>query len=95
MAHVPLITLPLPDPLALLDATALFVIQVLLAQHPELLAAPEEPPPPSLRPLRHAHLLFGAVRDLQYAIEVYRSCLPDPAGGDDHHDGAHDDDIPF
>jgi hypothetical protein len=91
MSRVPEITLPLPDPLALLDATALFVIQVLLAQHPDLLAAPEQLPPTSRRPLGHAHLLFDAVRDLQYAIEVYRSCLPSPAGGD----GDPDDDIPF
>jgi hypothetical protein len=65
------------------------VIQVMIAQHPELLAVPEQPLPPAARPPGHASLLLDAVRDLQYAIEVYRSCLPDP-GGDDH-----DDDIPF
>ncbi len=88
MPRLPEITLPLPDPLALLDATALFVIQVLIAQHPELLAVPEQPPPPPSRPLGHASRLLDAVRDLQYAIEVYRSALPDLAGG-------HPDDIPF
>ncbi|MBM4362118.1 MAG: hypothetical protein FJ104_05520 [Deltaproteobacteria bacterium] len=76
MPALPSITLPLPDPLALLDATALFVIQLLLAQHPELLAAPEQQSPSFLRPLGHAHLLLLAVRELQYAIEVYRACLP-------------------
>src|SRR5271155_5140917 len=55
--------LPVPEPLALLDATLLFLIQVLLAQHPDLLAtldehddtrhpasplrAPPPPPPPA------------------------------------------------
>jgi hypothetical protein len=87
---MPEITLPLPDPLALLDATALFVIQLLIAQHPELLAVPDQPPPLVCRPLGHASLLLDAVRDLQYAIEVYRSCLPDLGGGGDP-----DDDIPF
>jgi hypothetical protein len=90
MSPMPEITLPLPDPLALLDATALFVIQVLIAQHPDLLMAPEQPPSPPSRPLGRASLLLGAVRDLQYAIEVYRSCLPPLAGGGDP-----DDDIPF
>ena len=84
MTRMPEIALPLPDPLALLDATALFVIQVLLAQHPELLAAPELPSSPPRLP-GHASLLLDAVRDLQYAIEVYRSCLPHLTG----------DDIPF
>ena len=69
------ISLPLLDPLAFLDATALFVLQLLLAQHPELLEDPEQPSP-SFRPLTHAQLLFTAVRELQYALEVYRACLP-------------------
>lgn len=80
------VTLPLPDPLALLDATSLFVIQLLLAQHPELLAAPDEGPSSFLRPVSHAHLLLTAVRELQYALEVYRACLPAalrPAADDD------------
>jgi len=90
MSRVPEITLPLPDPLALLNATALFVIQVLLAQHPDLLAAPEDAATSHPRALVHVSLLLDAVRDLQYAIEVYRSCLPDvPIDGD------RDDDIPF
>lgn len=91
MPRVPDLTLPLPDPLALLQATTLFVLQVLLAQHPELLAAPEESSTPPPCALGHASLLLHAVRELHYAIEVYRSCLPDPAGGD----GEHDDPIPF
>lgn len=84
------ISLPLPDPLAFLDATALFVIQLLLAQHPELLADPDEPSPSFLRPLTHAHLLFTAVRELQYALQVYRACLPAQVP-----DASQDDDFPF
>ena len=83
--------LPIPEPLALLHATALFVIQVLLAQHPELLAPPEDAgssQPPHRSP---AYLLLDAVRELHYALEVYRSCLTTlPAA-----DTALDDDIPF
>lgn len=91
MSPLPQITLPLADPLALLDATALFVIQVLLARHPDLLAEPALSSATPRAPLGHVDLLLGAVRELQYAIEVYRSCLPcpSPAGAD------HDNDIPF
>ena len=35
------VRLPVPEPLVLLDATLLFLIQVLIAQQPELLAEPE------------------------------------------------------
>lgn len=91
MPRAPHLLLPIPEPLALLHATALFVIQVLLAQHPELLAPPEDFAPSAALPLRHAHLLLNAVRDLQYALEVYRSCLTTPPAGDVDLD----DDIPF
>ena len=36
---LPTSPVPVPEPLALLDATLLFLIQVLLARHPDLLAA--------------------------------------------------------
>jgi hypothetical protein len=88
MSPAPDVTLPLPDPLALLDATALFVIQLLIARHPELLAGPDEPT--SRTPLGHVSLLLDAVRELQYALEVYRACLPVVPLGDDP-----DHDIPF
>lgn len=84
------LSLPLPEPLALLDATALFVIQVLLAQHPELLVAPDEKHVAPLRPLRHAELLLTAVQELQYALEIYRACLPTPVASE-----TGDDDFPF
>lgn len=71
-AHV---SLPVPEPLALLDATLLFVIQVLIAQHPALLAPPEEPAPrtPGLRAARR---IFEAVRELHAALDTYRAFLP-------------------
>jgi hypothetical protein len=91
MPHPSPLVLPIPEPLALLHATALFVIQVLLAQHPELLAPPEEVGPSRPPHRSPAYLLLDAVRELQYALEVYRSCLTTlPVG-----DITGDDDIPF
>ena len=83
------ISLPIPEPLALIDATVLFVIQLLLAQHPELLAAPDEPLSSHRRPLSHAHLVLHAARELHDALEVYRAGLPDAD------DSPADDHIPF
>jgi len=83
------ISLPVPEPLALIDATVLFVIQILLAQHPELLAAPDEPTSSHRRPISHAYLLLNAARELHYALEVYRAYLPAAS------DPPTDDDIPF
>jgi hypothetical protein len=79
------LTLPIRDPLALLDATVLFVVQVLIAQHPDLLAPPEEPLPraPGLRAARR---IFDAVRELHIALDTYRASLPEDrwrALGDD------------
>jgi len=87
------VTLPIPEPLALLDATLLFVIQVLLAQHPDLLAPPEEPAP-STPGLRAARRIFDAVRELHTALDAYRAFRPDEpprALGDE----LANDDIPF
>jgi hypothetical protein len=69
------VTLPIPEPLALLDATLLFAIQVLLAQHPDLLAPPEEPAP-GTPGLRAARRIFEAVRELHIALDAYRTSLP-------------------
>jgi hypothetical protein len=89
------VRLPVPEPLVLLDATLLFLIQVLIAQQPELLAQPEEPddalhppaPPPAAR-----HILL-AVREVHYALDAYRAFLPDKPG---FVAGAcADDDFPF
>lgn len=87
------VTLPTPEPLALLDATLLFLIQVLLAQHPDLLAPPEEPTPRSPG-VRSARRVFEAVRDLHSALDSYRAFLPadHPQALGDERPG---DDIPF
>ena len=45
------VSMPIPEPFALIDATVAFTIQVLIARHPELLLPPEVPllhPPPGL-----------------------------------------------
>ncbi len=93
MPRTATVTLPIPEPLALLDATLLFVIQVLIAQHPDLLAPPEEPAPrtPGLRAARR---IFEAVRELHAALDGYRDFLPaeHPKAPADQRLG---DDIPF
>jgi hypothetical protein len=83
------VTLPIPEPLALLDATVLFVIQVLIAQHPDLLAPPEEPAP-ATPGLRSARRILDAVRDLHIALDTYRESRPADLRRDDPND-----DIPF
>lgn len=93
MPRTPTVTLPIPEPLALLDATLLFVIQVLIAQHPDLLAPPDDPAPrtPGLRAARR---IFQAVREVHVALDSYRAFLPAEhpwARGDERPD----DDIPF
>lgn len=75
------ISLHVPEPLALIDATLLFTVQVLLARHPELLLPPEVAvlhPPPGLRAARR---LLDGIRELHRAIEAYRDLLTG-AGGD-------------
>jgi hypothetical protein len=91
MTRPPHVSLPVSDPLALIDATLLFLVQVLLAKHPDLAEPPDddEPrPPPALRAARH---ILGAIREVHYAIETYNAFLPTPptprAGAGD--------DIPF
>jgi len=93
MLRTPTVALPIPEPVALVEATLLFVIQVLLAQHPDLLAPPEEPAPPTPG-LRAARRIFEAVRELHAALDTYRAFLPDThplARGDERAD----DDITF
>lgn len=83
------VSLPLPEPVALLDATLLFLIQVLIARHPDLLTPPDTPSPSPAPGLRAARRILDGVRELHQALELYRLCLPDvsPAAGSD--------DIPF
>jgi hypothetical protein len=90
MLRTPEISLPIPEPLPLIDATLLFLIQVLIAKHPELLAAPEEQllPPQGTRAARH---ILDAIREVHHAIETYSALLPNSIRpGNDN-----DDDIPF
>jgi hypothetical protein len=89
------ISLHVPEPLALIDATLLFTVQVLVARHPELLLPREEAaryPPPGLRVARR---LLDGIRELHHAIETYRDLLP--RAHDDHRLACGDDsgDIPF
>ncbi len=84
------VSLPLPELVALLEATLLVVIQLLIARHPDLLAPPEEitrnPPPP----LYGARRILAAVRELNHALDSYRVLLHDlPRSTADN------DDIPF
>jgi hypothetical protein len=90
MPRYPQVSLPIADPIALIDATLLFLVQVLIAKHPDLLAAPEEElhPPPGTRA---AHHILDAIREVHHAIETYSAFLPSslPPSNDN------DDDIPF
>jgi hypothetical protein len=92
MLRCPVVSLPVSEPLALIDATLLFLVQVLIARHPDLAAPPEsdsEPrPPPGTRA---AHHILAAVREVHNAIEIYHAALPDTISPG----GASDDAIPF
>jgi hypothetical protein len=68
------VTLPVPEPLALLEATLLFAVQLLVAHNPDLLALPDDPPKPTPR-LRAAHHIVDAIREVQYALDRYRASL--------------------
>ena len=91
MPRSPQVSLPVSEPIALIDATLLFLIQVLLAKHPELYPTPEPSDQPRPPPgVRAAHHILDAVREVHNAIELYNASLPDtlsPGGGND--------DIPF
>jgi hypothetical protein len=93
MLRSPAVSLPLSEPLALIDATLLFLVQVLLARHPDLLYAPPESgtdsrPPPRTRAVHH---ILDAVREVHNALEIYNAAGPDT----DSRAGAADDEIPF
>jgi hypothetical protein len=77
MLPTPQVSLPLPEPLTLIDATLLFLVQVLLAKHPDLYRPPDDPhllPPPGVRAARH---ILDAIREVHHALESYRADLPD------------------
>jgi hypothetical protein len=86
---------PVPEPLALLDATLLFLIQVLLARHPDLLAADNDNDDTHLPeyPLGAARHVLLTVREVHYALDRYRTLFPDEPR---FVSGARaDDEIPF
>ena len=67
---------PVPPIRMLLEETMLSVIQRLIARHPELLAAPEElDPRVAGPPLRAAHRILDAVREVTEALDDYRDVL--------------------
>jgi hypothetical protein len=84
------VSMPIADPLALVDATLLFLIQILIAKHPELLAVPEEEllPSPGTRAARH---ILDAIREVHRAVETYSAFLPSALSPRNDND----DDIPF
>jgi hypothetical protein len=92
MLRSPLVPLHIPEPLALIDATLLFLVQVMLAKHPELYAPPESGTEARPAPgTRAAHHIIDAVREVHNAIEIYNAALPDTIS----FGGAADDGIPF
>ena len=77
--------------LALIDATLLFLVQVLLAKHPELYPSHETEAQPQPPPgVRAAHHILDAIREVHHAIEIYNDALPDTLSP-----GCRTDDIPF
>jgi hypothetical protein len=94
MLRIPDVTLPVPEPLALLDATLLFLVQILIAQHPDLLLPPELPEPRPPPGLRAAQRLLDGVRELHQALDIYRAVLPEARAAEGR-GGTAEDDIPF
>jgi hypothetical protein len=91
MPRSPHVFLPVSEPIAIIEATLLFLIQVLLAKHPELYPTHEQDPaprpPPGTRAARH---VLDAIREVHHAIEIYNAALPDTLSPGDG-----TDDIPF
>lgn len=92
MLGSPAVSLPVAEPLALIKATLLFLVQVLLARNPELYAPPESGIEPRHPPgTRAAHHIIDATREVHNAIEIYSAALPDTMSPG----SAADDEIPF
>lgn len=96
MLRVSSLSLPVTEPLAFLDATLLFIIQVVLAHHPDLLSPPDstEPPISRLR-LRPEHRLLDALRELHYALDSYRTLVSDDTLYPESIDFSTTDNFPF
>jgi hypothetical protein len=95
MLRISEVTMPGPEPLALLDATLLFLVQVLIAQHPDLLLPPELPEPRPPPGLRAAQRLLDGVRELHHALDAYRAMLPEARATEGRGAISAEDDIPF
>jgi hypothetical protein len=84
MPRTPCRSHPVPSIPVLLEETMLSVIQLLIARHPELLAAPEELDPlVATPPLRAAHRILDAVREVTEALDDYRDLLAQTSGAHD------------
>lgn len=90
-----ILAIPLGEPIALLDATLLFIIQLFLAQHPDLLAPPESHLAQHPPGLRHARRVLDAVRELHHALQSYAPLRQDASRTPPYRAAHHHDDIPF
>jgi hypothetical protein len=96
MLRTPSISLPLAEVVALLDATTLFILQLLLARHPEMLDTSDaQQHPMQATALRSPRRVFDAVRELHHALDSYRVLLPDEPTHQGDPVSMTDDDIPF
>jgi hypothetical protein len=92
MLHRPRPPHPPPQLLVLLEETMLSVIQLLIARHPDLLAAPEELDRLVAEPpLRAAHRILDALRETAQALDAYRDVRE---GAYQQTSGAHDETQP-
>jgi hypothetical protein len=84
MLHLPGRHHPVPLTRGLLEETMLSMIQLLIARHPELLAAPEELDPlVATPPLHAAHRILDALREVTEALDDYRNVLERTSGAHD------------
>lgn len=78
MLHTSSVSLPIADPLALIDTTLVFIIQMLIARHPELLGSHSARAPcRSIPMIRSVSDVFDAVCALQYELDAYAILVPD------------------
>lgn len=77
---LPTSPVPVPEPLALLDATLLFLIQVLLARHPDLLAADNDnddtlpTPTPACSASNRSVVACAGASSVRSSSVIRRSC---------------------
>jgi hypothetical protein len=72
---------PIHALMTVLEETMLFMSQLLIARHPELLTAPEESHGcQAAPPVLAAHRILDAGRELSDALAGYRELLREPRG---------------